>query len=237
MIREDKISALKEAKKKLLKARLDLIGERTVETIKTAIVAIPLVLSGTFIVYSSKKLIFDREVKEPYTIEQVYDNDGNTSTKQTQDTEKHQNTLTVYDRYEKNDDGTYTRRYKVYDISKTAIEKIQKCLDQNDLDIDLRLISSGNETKKEINEEENHYYMVVHTYEKDKNNTYTREKTDEDLGTDIVRLLLSIGMISPAIGLSAGLTEFVEPDFYQDDEYLREKVKEAKEKVKSIKKR
>ena len=79
--------------------------------------------------------------------------------------------------------------------------------------------------------------MVVHTYEKDKNNTYTREKNDEDLSTDIVRLLLSIGLISPAIGLSAGLTEFVEPDFYQDDEYLREKVKKSKEKVKEIKKR
>lgn len=237
MIREEKIKLLKEARKELLSARLELIGERVGETVKIAIVAAPLILAGSFIIYSGKKLIFEKEVKEPYTIEQVYDSEGNSSTNQHQDTEKHQDTLTVYDRYEKNDDGTYTRKYKVYDISKTAIEKIQKCVDQNDLDIDLRLISSGTETKTTINEEENHYYMVVHTYEKDKNNTYTREKNDDDLGADVVRLLLSIGLISPAIGLSGGLMNFVEPDFYQDDEYYREDVKRAKAKVKEIKKR
>ena len=237
-MRKELLEKLKEARKELKEARLDLVKERVIDTIKITFISVPLILSGVFTISQGKRLFFDKEVTEPYIIERVYDNEGNSSTNfHMQDDNEYTNTLTTYSRYTQNDNGTYTREYNVYDISKTPQSKIKKCVDQNDLDIDVKKISSGTETTNKINEDENHYYMVVRTYEEDKEKTYTREKTAYDKKLDTGRFILSIALGAPALRLSVGLVEYLEPEFYQDDKFYREEVKEAKQKVKSIKKR
>ena len=175
------------------------------------------------------------EIEKNYTLEQVYDSEGNSSTYYIREND-FTSTIGVYEPYHLNGEGKYERNYKLYELNDISEDKIKQIVAgeiTTPEEICGEPFSMGTEVHDEVLEEDMNGYVEAKVYSESDRIYYEKLTDIRRAGAIFGVCWLNVLVFLIAIGVSEKLSYHL-PEAY---DLVREyDVEDKKEKIKELKK-
>lgn len=223
------------SKKELRKLKAKNIANHVYKVTRPIIILSPLIVFAVGSFHISPKLTA-AERKRNYTLEQVYDSEGNNSTNYLREKD-FISTIGIYEPYHLNDEGRYERNYKVYELNDISEDKIKQMVDgeiATPEEICGEPVSIGTEIHDEVLEEDMNGYVEAKVYSESGRIYHEKLSDKEHVGQIFGICMLNLLVFMLATYFSLEVYDHIpEADTYLSKYYVEDK----KEKVKELEKR